>query len=43
MVRGSWAEGFRAPSIAELYSGVADSFASISDPCSTTFGAVTTC
>ena len=38
LVRGSWAEGFRAPSISELYSGVADSFASISDPCSTTFG-----
>ncbi|MBA3930060.1 iron complex outermembrane receptor protein [Pseudoxanthomonas japonensis] len=38
MVRGSWAEGFRAPSIAELYAGVADSFAPISDPCSTTFG-----
>nr|WP_298131670.1 TonB-dependent receptor [uncultured Pseudoxanthomonas sp.] len=38
LVRGSWAEGFRAPSIAELYSGVADSFASIADPCSTTFG-----
>ncbi|WP_462114999.1 TonB-dependent receptor domain-containing protein, partial [Lysobacter xanthus] len=38
MVRGNWAEGFRAPSIAELYSGVADSFPTIADPCSTTFG-----
>ena len=38
LVRGSWAEGFRAPSIDELYQGVADSFASIGDPCSTTFG-----
>jgi iron complex outermembrane receptor protein len=38
LVRGSWAEGFRAPSISELYSGVADSFQQIADPCSTTFG-----
>jgi iron complex outermembrane receptor protein len=38
MVRGNWAEGFRAPSILELYQGVADSFPSIQDPCSTTFG-----
>lgn len=38
MVRGNWAEGFRAPSIAELYQGVSDSFAQIADPCSTTFG-----
>ena len=38
LVRGSWAEGFRAPSISELYSGVADSFPSLADPCSTTFG-----
>ena len=38
MVRGNWSEGFRAPSVSELFSGVADSFASIGDPCSTTFG-----
>ncbi|TZF91755.1 TonB-dependent receptor domain-containing protein [Cognatilysobacter lacus] len=38
MVRGNWAQGFRAPSIGELYQGVADSFPSIKDPCSTTFG-----
>ena len=38
LVRGNWAEGFRAPSIAELFSGVADSFPAIADPCSTTFG-----
>ncbi|MFZ5657381.1 MAG: TonB-dependent receptor domain-containing protein [Pseudomonadota bacterium] len=38
MIRGNWAEGFRAPSIGELFAGVADSFPSISDPCSTTFG-----
>ena len=38
LVRGNWAEGFRAPSIAELYQGVSDSFPQIADPCSTTFG-----
>ena len=38
LVRGNWAEGFRAPSIAELFGGVSDSFPTIGDPCSTTFG-----
>ena len=33
MVRGNWTEGFRAPSIAELFSGAADSFPTITDPC----------
>lgn len=33
LVRGNWSEGFRAPSIAELYSGVADSFPQVADPC----------
>ena len=33
MVRGNWSEGFRAPSIAELFSGVADSFSTTTDPC----------
>ncbi|AXK73693.1 TonB-dependent receptor [Lysobacter sp. TY2-98] len=37
MVRGNWAQGFRAPSILELYQGVTDSFPTIADPCSTTF------
>ncbi|MCF7222534.1 TonB-dependent receptor [Marilutibacter chinensis] len=36
LVRGNYAEGFRAPSISELFSGVGDSFPTISDPCSTT-------
>ncbi|HEY5849346.1 MAG TPA: TonB-dependent receptor, partial [Lysobacter sp.] len=35
MVRGNWSEGFRAPSIAELFAGQADSFPSLSDPCNT--------
>lgn len=38
LVRGNWAEGFRAPSIAELFQGVSDSFPQIADPCSNTFG-----
>ena len=38
LVRGNWAEGFRAPSINELFQGVSDSFPSLADPCSTTFG-----
>ena len=38
MFRGNWAEGFRAPSIGELYSGISDSFPQIADPCSNTFG-----
>jgi iron complex outermembrane receptor protein len=38
MFRGNWAEGFRAPSIGELFQGVADSFPQLADPCSTTFG-----
>jgi iron complex outermembrane recepter protein len=38
MVRGNWSEGFRAPSIGELFTGVSDSFPTIADPCSTTFG-----
>lgn len=35
MIRGNWSEGFRAPSIAELFSGVADSFPQVADPCNT--------
>jgi len=35
MVRGNWAEGFRAPSIAELFTGQSDSFPAVSDPCAT--------
>lgn len=38
LIRGNWAEGFRAPSIDELFQGVSDSFQQIADPCSTTFG-----
>lgn len=34
LVRGSYASGFRAPSINDLYLGAADDFATYSDPCS---------
>lgn len=33
LVRANWSEGFRAPSINELFSGVSDSFPQIADPC----------
>ena len=33
MIRGNWSEGFRAPSVTELFSGAADSYPTISDPC----------
>ncbi|WP_440568298.1 TonB-dependent receptor domain-containing protein [Stenotrophomonas sp. STK17_22] len=38
MVRGNYSEGFRAPSINNLYRGDADSFESYIDPCSSTSG-----
>ncbi|HEU4772945.1 MAG TPA: TonB-dependent receptor [Lysobacter sp.] len=34
MVRGNWAEGFRAPPISTLFRGLADSFESFGDICS---------
>ncbi len=33
-IRGTYAEGFRAPSITELFRGQSDSFPTLSDPCS---------
>jgi len=33
LVRGNWAQGFRAPSISELFTGVSDNFPEIADPC----------
>ncbi|WP_342316089.1 TonB-dependent receptor [Lysobacter sp. FW306-1B-D06B] len=33
MVRGNWSEGFRAPTINNLYAGNQDSFESYDDPC----------
>ena len=34
MVRGNWAEGFRAPSISNLFGGSGQSYDSYGDPCS---------
>lgn len=34
MLRATWAEGFRAPSLLELYEGERESFAPVTDPCS---------
>ncbi len=39
LVRGTWAEGFRAPTINDLYGGGSQTFAQFSDPCDTQFGA----
>jgi iron complex outermembrane recepter protein len=36
-LRGNFNQGFRAPSISDLYSGRADSFPQLQDPCSDTF------
>ncbi len=33
MIRGNWTEGFRAPSINDLFLGNSDSFPTLSDPC----------
>ncbi|SFR85037.1 iron complex outermembrane recepter protein [Stenotrophomonas maltophilia] len=36
LVRGTWAEGFRAPTIDNLYGGLSSSFESYTDPCGIT-------
>ncbi|WP_084628153.1 TonB-dependent receptor domain-containing protein [Silanimonas lenta] len=42
LVRANWAEGFRAPSILELFQGVSDNFPQATDPCNTAgFGGLT--
>ena len=33
LVRGNYSEGFRAPSISELFTGVSDNFPEVTDPC----------
>ncbi|MFC4727698.1 TonB-dependent receptor plug domain-containing protein [Coralloluteibacterium thermophilus] len=38
LVRGNWAEGFRAPPISTLFRGRADSFTNFGDICSEDFG-----
>jgi iron complex outermembrane recepter protein len=39
LLRGTYAEGFRAPTVADLYAGSAESFESFLDPCDSAFGA----
>ncbi|GAA0903340.1 TonB-dependent receptor [Luteibacter anthropi] len=38
LIRGTYAEGFRAPSIADLYQGAEQTFESYLDPCDSKFG-----
>ena len=42
LVRGTWAEGFRAPTIANLFGGGSQTFSFFTDPCDTLFGASAT-
>jgi iron complex outermembrane receptor protein len=42
LVRGTWAEGFRAPTIADLFAGGSQTFASFNDPCDPVFGVART-
>ncbi len=40
LVRGTWSEGFRAPTVDDLYGGVGESFTTgFRDPCDSVFGA----
>jgi len=39
LVRGTWAQGFRAPTIDDLYGGPGQSFETFIDPCDSKFGA----
>lgn len=39
LIRGTWAEGFRAPTISNLFAGGSQTFAFYTDPCDGRFGA----
>ncbi|MHC9086758.1 TonB-dependent receptor plug domain-containing protein [Luteimonas sp. RIT-PG2_3] len=39
LVRGTWAQGFRAPSVSDLYGGTGQTFDYYADPCDTVNGA----
>jgi len=39
LVRSTWAEGFRAPDVSNLYGGASQTFSFYTDPCDTSFGA----
>ena len=38
LVRGTWAEGFRSPTINDLYGGGSQTFPTFSDPCDSVYG-----
>ena len=38
LVRGTWSEGFRAPTVGDLFGGISQSFEFYTDPCDTSFG-----
>ncbi|QDZ91496.1 TonB-dependent receptor [Shewanella decolorationis] len=40
LLRGTWAQGYRAPSISDLYAGSADSYPTWQDPCNNPTGAL---
>ena len=42
LIRGTWAQGFRAPTIDDLYGGPGESFETFLDPCDSNFGAAKT-
>ncbi|SEM25346.1 iron complex outermembrane recepter protein [Luteibacter sp. UNCMF331Sha3.1] len=42
LLRATYAEGFRAPTIADLYAGASESFESFLDPCDSVYGAAAT-
>jgi iron complex outermembrane receptor protein len=42
LVRGTWSEGFRAPTVGQLYFGGSQSFEFFTDPCDTLFGNAST-
>jgi iron complex outermembrane receptor protein len=42
LVRGTYAEGFRAPTISDLYGGTGQSFETFLDPCDSQYGAAKT-
>jgi iron complex outermembrane receptor protein len=41
LVRGTYATGFRAPTVSNLYGGVSETFENYTDPCDTYFGSAT--
>ncbi|MBU8977034.1 TonB-dependent receptor [Lysobacter sp. MMG2] len=39
LVRGTYATGFRAPTVSDLYGGTTETFDNLTDPCDSSFGA----